>query len=175
MDRKSDLLVRHVDLLRAAFRSVRRARPFNIDAICVLPEHLHAVWTLPAADADYPDRWNSLKALFTRLCLRRELEITHNAKGEYHLWQRRYWEHTIADDTDFTRHVDYLHYNPVKHGLVRCVADWPYFSFHRDVRLGWLPRNWAGADGNDDRRPMAKIVGTIVASVDRGTRVPPHE
>lgn len=66
-----------------------------------------------------------------------------NAKGEYNVWQRRFWEHTVRDEGDFQAHVDYIHYNPVKHGLVTRVGDWPYSSFHRFVRLGWLNSNWA--------------------------------
>jgi putative transposase len=143
-DRSSHVLTDHIELLRAAFRAVHREHPFRIDAIAVLPEHLHAIWTLPPGDDGYPGRWRAIKSAFTRAVVKSGLTVTRNAKGEYALWQRRYWKHTIADELDFQRHVDYIHYNPVKHGWVEQAADWPHSSFHRYVALGVLPVNWAG-------------------------------
>ncbi len=137
-DRKCDWLVRHVDSLRVAFRHARRERPFAIEALVVLPDHLHCVWTLPPGDADYSHRWRLIKARFLKDVLLAGAPIHQSAKGEYNVWQRRFWEHTVRDEADLLAHVDYIHYNPVKHGLVTRVSDWPYSSFHRFVRMGWL-------------------------------------
>jgi putative transposase len=142
-DRRSDALARNIDLLRQACRVTRQERPFSIDAVVVLPDHLHVVVTLPTNDADYPERWKRCKSLFSRLVAKGG-SGSKNRRGEYGLWQRRYWEHTIRDDRDFERHVNYVHYNPVKHGLVTRVTDWPFSSFHRYVARGVLPRDWAG-------------------------------
>ena len=116
----------------------------------MLPDHLHAVWTLPAGDADFAVRWQLIKASFSRGLLREEpVSASRSRKRERGIWQRRYWEHTLRDEDDFARHVDYIHFNPVKHGHVERVRDWQYSSFHRMVRLGVYPENWAG--GPDDR------------------------
>src|SRR5436309_1161048 len=112
-DRRSSILVTHIQSLRAAFRRTPRERPFEIDAIVVLPEHLHAVMTLPPEDADFSGRWRRIKSLFTQRVVRDGMPITRNRRGEYTLWQRRFWEHTVRDETDFARHVDYVHYNPI--------------------------------------------------------------
>ena len=149
-NRSSRVLTEHIELLRAAFRKVQREQPFRIDAVVVLPEHLHAIWTLPPDDDDYPGRWRAIKSAFTRAVVKSGLAVARNAKGEYALWQRRYWEHTIADEEDFQRHVDYIHSNPVKHGWVEGVADWPHSSFHRYVETGILPLDWAGGDTAGD-------------------------
>jgi putative transposase len=146
-DRRSTALVDHVATLRAAFRVTRQERPFAIDAIVVLPDHLHAILTLPADDADFPARWRRIKEYFSARLLHSGTNLKRHANGELALWQRRYWEHTIRDDDDFSRHVDYIHYNPVKHRLVRRVRDWPHSSFHLYVRRGVLPQDWAGDVG----------------------------
>jgi putative transposase len=147
-DRRSRLLTDQVDLLRAAFGLVRGRHPFAIDAIVVLPDHLHAIWTLPEGDADYPSRWRLIKAAFSRALPGAEsVSKSRLAKGERGVWQRRYWEHTLRDEDDFVRHVDYIHFNPVKHGHVRRVKDWPHSSFHRMVRLGHYPQDWASDSG----------------------------
>ncbi len=145
-DRSSDRLVRHVELLRNAFRALRAQRPFTIDAIVILPDHLHTIWTLPDGDADYSGRWKVIKSRFTHELHASGVPLTRDNRGEYHLWQRRFWEHTIRDDRDYARHVEYIHFNPVKHGYVQQVADWPYSSFHRYVQLGICERNWCGFD-----------------------------
>jgi putative transposase len=142
-DRRSTALVDYIAALRHAFRATRRERPFAVDAIVVLPEHLHVVMTLPASDADYSGRWRRIKGLFSRR-VAKAVPIERTRRGEYSLWQSRFWEHTIRDDTDFERHVDYIHYNPIKHSLVSRVIDWPFSSFHHYVRSGILPRDWAG-------------------------------
>src|SRR5215475_2606823 len=144
-ERRLSLLTSHIDELRSAIRETRKRHPFTIDAIVVLPDHLHAVWTLPEGDADFATRWRLIKSAFSRsLELDELVSASRASKGERGIWQRRYWEHTIRDEDDFGRHVDYIHINPVKHGLVTRVHDWPYSSFHLYVREGILPRDWAG-------------------------------
>jgi putative transposase len=145
LDRGSDLLVRQIGLLREAVSHAREARPFHIDAWVVLPEHMHCIWTLPPGDTDYPARWRAIKSCFVRRIPKTEaLSPTRLDKSERGIWQRRYWEHTIRDEHDYAIHVDYCYINPLKHGLVQSVPDWPYSSFHRDVRKGIYPANWAG-------------------------------
>ena len=147
-DRSSDLLVRHVDLLWQVYGSVQRTKPFETVAVCILPDHLHAIWSLPPQDADYPSRWNLIKGGFSRrlpsATSRSSSKITKREKG---IWQRRYWEHAIRDDADLERHVDYIHFNPVKHGFVSRVGDWPHSSFHQQVSRGALPDDWGGNVG----------------------------
>ena len=129
-DRSSDLLVRHIGRPRHVYRSVQRSRPFVTVAICILPDHLHAVWTLPLGDADFATRWSLIKAGFSRGLPPARRSPSKLAKRENGLWQRRYWEHSIRDCVDLAKHVDYIHFNPVKHGLVTRVRDWPHSSFH---------------------------------------------
>jgi putative transposase len=144
-DRRLRLLTEHVDDLRTAFRETRRRHPFTIDAMVVLPDHLHAIWPLPEGDADFATRWRLIKSAFSRgFGAGERISKSRASKGERGIWQRRYWEHTIRDDNDFARHVDYIHFNPVKHRLVARVRDWPYSSFHRLVKLGVYPYDWAG-------------------------------
>jgi putative transposase len=131
--------------LRAAFRLVRTAHPFRIDAMVVLPDHLHCLWTLPSSDDNYPARWNQIKGAFTRsLDESAKPPIGLPQRRERAVWQRRYWEHRIRDDTDFARHCDYIHWNPVKHGLVDSPGNWPYSSFGRFVALRVYPADWGG-------------------------------
>lgn len=144
-DRSSDLLTRHVDRLRRIYRTVQERTPFETIAICILPDHLHAMWSLPPGDADFPLRWSLIKSGFTRgLPAEARRTASKVAKRERGLWQRRYWEHVIRDDADLARHVDYIHFNPVKHGLVSRARDWPHSSFHRYVERGKLPADWGG-------------------------------
>lgn len=152
-DRRSRVLVEHSDALRAAFVATAREHPVRVDAMVVPPDHLHAVWRLPDGDADFPLRWRKLKSRFTRAVGRRVGDTptlwrrseSKARKGERGLWQRRYWEHMIRDAEDWRRHVEYCWFNPVKHGLVGAVRDWPLSSFHRDVRRGLVPQDWCGA------------------------------
>ena len=138
-DRRSRLLVDQIDRFRDSYRDVQRNRPFETTAICVLPDHLHALWTLPESDTDFSTRWSLIKSGFSRgfspAVPRSGSKISKREKG---IWQRRYWEHAIRDDADYERHVDYIHFNPVKHGYVTRVADWPHSSFHRYVERGLL-------------------------------------
>ena len=143
----NDLLTRHIDLLRAVVMSVRHRHSFKIHGWVVLPEHLHCVIELPPGDADYATRWRLIKMEFSKALPRTErLSAARIRRGERGIWQRRYWEHLIRDERDYRAHMDYVHINPVKHGLVKCVADWPYSTFHRLVVEGIYPRNWAGGD-----------------------------
>jgi putative transposase len=144
-DRRLRLLTEHIDLLRAAFRETRRRHPFTIDAVVVLPDHLHAIWTLPDGDTVFAIRWMLIKGSFSRGLPHSEpVSSSRVRKRERGIWQRRYWEHTLRDETDFARHADYIHFNPVKHGHVSRVRDWPFSSFHRLVRFGVYPLDWAG-------------------------------
>ncbi len=143
-DRRARVLTDHVDLLRSVFRRVQGERPFKIVAMVVLPDHLHAIWALPAGDADYSGRWRAIKAGFTRDLVAGGMPLVRKDKGEYDLWQRRFWEHTVRDEADLAAHVEYIHFNPVKHGLVERVKDWPWSSFHQYVRRGWLAEDWGG-------------------------------
>ena len=149
-DRRSGLLVREVELLRATVRATKARHPFHIDAWVVLPDHMHCLWTLPEGDADFALRWKVIKFAFAkRLSPTEARSATLLARGERGIWQRRYWEHLIRDERDYASHMDYLHFNPVKHGHVARVSDWPYSSFHRAVRQGLYPADW-GADHRDE-------------------------
>lgn len=142
-DRSATLLTDNITILRSVFRKVKSRHPFVIEAMVVLPEHLHTIWRLPQGDDDYPSR---------RLPPSERLCPSRIAKGERGVWQRRYWEHLIRDEEDFVRHVDYIHYNPVKHGYVQRPLDWPQSSIHRYIVEGMLPVDWgatADFDGMD--------------------------
>jgi putative transposase len=125
-------------------------RPVQIVAQVLLPEHLHAIWAMPAHDGDYSDRWRWIKREFTRAWLtaggaeqsRSARSVSERRRG---VWQRRFWEHMIRDEDDLEAHVDYIHYNPVKHGLVRSPRDWRWSTFHRFVRAGHYQASWASA------------------------------
>jgi putative transposase len=143
--RNNDLLIRHIDCLREAFRQTRNHHPFEIDAIVVLPDHLHCIWQLPADD-DYPTRWRLIKARFAMAVPKDErISRSRMSKGERGIWQRRYWEHAIRDDQDYQNHLDYIHYNPVKHGYVQAAKEWPHSSFHRWVKFGRYAENWGAS------------------------------
>ena len=143
-DRSSTLLISEIDRLRHAYRTVQDRHPFETIAICILPDHIHAVWSLPSGDADFPRRWNLIKSRFSRGLDARPRSPSKIAKREKGIWQRRYWEHAIRDEADLERHVDYVHFNPVKHGYVSRVIDWPHSSFHRYVEKGTFPADWGG-------------------------------
>jgi putative transposase len=139
-DRGSDGLIRNIETLRRAVANTRARHPFTIDAWVVLPDHLHAVWTLPEGDDDFSTRWATIKRLYTWAQEDDEpRSASRRAKRERGIWQRRFWEHMIRDDHDFRAHVDYVHYNPVKHGLAAAPAEWPYSSYHRAVARGEVP------------------------------------
>ena len=143
-DRSSNVLVDHVDRLRQTYRTIQQRRPFETVAICILPDHLHAIWALPEHDPDFSSRWNLIKGGFSRGLEAGARSASKSRKREKGIWQRRFWEHAIRDDADLERHVDYIHFNPVKHGHVTRVRDWSLSSFHRYVDQGALPVDWGG-------------------------------
>ena len=126
-----------VEVLRQAFRKVMATRPFEIDAMVILPEHLHCIWRMPEGDADYSSRWREIKKAASR-----QISIATNARNERMVWQRRFWEHAIRDEEDWRRHVDYIHYNPVKHGLASRPGAWAWSSFGNAVSKGWYEESW---------------------------------
>ena len=145
--RQTQLLTDNINLFRQAYQRANALHAFTTIAICVLPDHLHAIWQMPVDDGDYALRWRIIKSNFSRNFganqQRSSSKIKHREKG---IWQRRYWEHQIRDDIDLQRHVDYIHYNPVKHGLVAQVKDWPHSTFHKYVAHGIYTENWGGFD-----------------------------
>ncbi|TMJ48030.1 MAG: transposase [Alphaproteobacteria bacterium] len=143
-DRSSLLLADQIDRLRQVYRSVQNGRPFETIAICILPDHIHAVWALPEDDADFSTRWSLIKSGFSRGLDAQKRSASKIMKREKGIWQRRYWEHAIRDEADLERHIDYIHFNPVKHGHVTRVVDWPHSSFHRFVQRGELAIDWGG-------------------------------
>jgi putative transposase len=145
LDRRRALLIDQIEILREAVGATRQSHPFTIDAFVVLPDHLHAIWQLPPGDSDFSVRWRLIKTRFAKALPSTErLSAIRVARNERGIWQRRFWEHLIRNEADYARHVDYCYYNPVKHGYVSKVGDWPYSSFHRDVRAGLFPEDWGG-------------------------------
>ncbi len=139
----NSLLVDHIDLLRNAFRYVKDRKPYDINAMVIMPDHLHCIWTLPTDDSDFSVRWNLLKGHFSRAIPNEEVvSDSREQRRERGIWQRRFWAHLITDQEDFNNHVDYVHWNPVKHGLVSRVVDWPHSSFHRFVENDVYSENW---------------------------------
>jgi putative transposase len=150
LERRRTLLIDHIDILRNVVSQTRRRYPFEIDAIVILPDHLHAVLTLPPNDADFSTRWRLIKTRFAKALPKQErLSAVRKRRNERGVWQRRFWEHLIRDEADYARHVEYCYINPVKHALVTRVCDWPYSSFHRDVRGGLFQNDWAGTVSAD--------------------------
>jgi putative transposase len=150
LERRSDLLIRHIEALREAVRRTRAERSFHIDSWVVLPDHLHCVLTLPPGDDDFSNRIKAIKIRFVRAVEPNERRSSVRiARGERGIWQRRFWEHALRDEGDYARHMDYVHYNPVKHGPVTAVAQWPYSTFHRWVKAGVYSIGWGG-DGVTD-------------------------
>ncbi|EIC29495.1 MULTISPECIES: REP-associated tyrosine transposase [Methylomicrobium] len=147
LDRKQTLLTDHIGLLRDSVRRVKILYPFHIDAWVVLPDHMHCIWTLPSDSDDYPLRWRLIKLLFSKgLPNIERISPLRRRRAERGIWQRRYWEHTLASERDYSRHIDYVHVNPLKHGYVSRVRDWPYSSFHRYVCYATAFCRWTGAE-----------------------------
>ncbi|MFG0380187.1 transposase [Pseudomonas sp. zbq_18] len=144
-DRTREWLVQHSDALREALRQVIFERPCRVPAAVVLPDHLHLLMLLPEGDVDYSSRVRYFKSFFVQALRDKGVPVTLNEKGEANVWQRRFWEHLIRDEVDFAAHVDYIHANPLKHGLVGRVRDWPLSSFHRYVARGIVPVDWCGS------------------------------
>lgn len=140
-----------VRLLGNVIRDAKQIWPFTINAMVLLPDHLHAIWTMPRGDDNYSTRWACIKKEFTKRYLEaggREQATSRSRRKNRRrgIWQRRFWEHTIEEEDDFDAHFDYAHWNPVKHGYVICPALWPHSSFHRWVKKGVYPRNWGCGD-----------------------------
>lgn len=153
-------------LLGKILRICKRQWPFEIDAIVLLPDHLHTIWSLPPGDSSYPRRWGWIKKQFTKTWLDMggtELPISSGRKEERRrgIWLPRYWEHTIEDESDFDAHFDYIHYNPVKHGYVTCPSDWPWSSFHRWVREGVYAVNWACENQQETKLDFSRLKHSV--------------
>ena len=148
-DRSSRLLFEQINSLRSALRIARKARPFVMDAIVVLPDHLHCIWTLPNGDSDLATRWAHVKTMFARhtesVNLLRASQTRRRERG---IWQRRFWELLIRNDEDHRKHMDYIHFNPVKHGWAESPAQWPYSSFRHFVARGVYANDWGASSGN---------------------------
>ena len=145
--RNNNLLTKHIDLLREVVFSVKRRHPFLIHGWVVLPDHLHCVIELPPDDADFATRWRLIKMNFYKMLPKTERRSSVRVRrGERGIWQGWYWEHLIRDEIDFRAHMDHVHINPVKHGLVKCAGDWSYSTFHKLVEWGIYPVNWAGGE-----------------------------
>lgn len=156
-----------IELLGDCFREAIDRWPFEMKAVVLLPDHLHAIWSLPSGDEAYPTRWSWIKKEFTQRWLDysgNESEISDARQRERRrgVWQPRYWEHTLQDEDDFERHFDYIHFNPVKHGYVRCPFEWPHSSFHRWVKEGVYPWHWACWS---DPRRRAMVMNDMSKSV----------
>ena len=147
----------NVKRLRQAFEQAKNEAPFEIVAAAILPDHLHFIWTLPPNDSNYSKRIGRIKVLFTRSLKGQSLQETNLSPSrrkhrESNVWHRRFWEHTICDDEALAGYLDYIHYNPVKHGLVSCLHLWPHSSFHKWVRQGHYPHDWACQCGGEEAR-----------------------
>ncbi len=139
----------NVDLLRQAFRHVMKKHPFVIEAAVVLPDHLHCIWTLPVGDADFSTRWRLIKTWFSKHCDAKYKAVSNLSrikKQQQAIWQHRFWEHCLGDEADFEQHVNYIHYNPVKHDYVKCPVDWKYSSIHRYIKQGVIDDSWGEGD-----------------------------
>ena len=149
----------NIILLRAVFKKVMQKHPFKIDAIVLLPDHLHCIWTLPQLDSDFSTRWRLIKSYFSRDFDQKNVgwvearnptnetyQTSRQKKKEKSIWQRRFWEHVIRNQQDLNRHIEYIHYNSVKHGLARAPANWAYSSFHRYVNNGIYDIKWGSGD-----------------------------
>ena len=148
--RREKILTRedNVQLLRDGMRRIMRAHPFCIDAFVLLPDHLHCIWTLPNGDADFSLRWRLIKSDFSRRCKGNSTYVppaSRRRKNERAIWQRRFWEHQIRDAHDFRRHVEYIHYNPVRHKYAAEPQGWPFSSFHKYVRQGKYAPTWGAS------------------------------
>jgi putative transposase len=148
-----------IELLRGLLRQCGARWPLQIDAIVILPDHLHAIWTLPPMDSSYSVRWGWLKKEFTEAWLgagKREQPQSggRDRDGRRGVWQSKFWEHAVRDQHDYARHMDYVHYNPVKHGYATCPHLWPWSSFSRCVQRGWYPADWACGCGESKPREL---------------------
>ena len=160
--KKNDLLIRNIELLREVVRRVKRKHPFIIHGWVVLPNHFHCIINLPEGDSDFALRIRLIKSGFSKQLPKNErLSESRIKRGERGIWQRRYWEHMIRDQSDFSAHMDYIHINPVKHGLVNQVKDWPYSTFHKSVEDGIYDEDWAGSMEADEVEYGDELFGAI--------------
>jgi len=147
---------RSIEILRSVIKEVQSDLPFIIEGFVLLPNHIHSIWRMPENEKDYSKRWQAIKAKFTHRYLVDDcfVEVSRSMKSkrERGVWQRRFWEHWIRDETDFFRHLDYIHWNPVKHGYVKRVRDWEWSTFHKYVKKGWYPLEWG--DLEDDTKNL---------------------
>ena len=152
LNRTSSLLIDHIDKLRHSFQNVLKLYPFEIDGIVILPDHIHMIMALPPQDSHYSLRIRLIKATFSKKIENHDMiSPARYKKGERGIWQRRFWEHLIRDQNDYEHHLNYIHYNPVKHGYVKIASAWPYSSIHRAIRKGDILENWAYDDDLDNR------------------------
>lgn len=146
-DRSQTMLIDHIEKLRESINDTRQKSPFQIPAMVVLPDHLHMLMAMPSGEADFSSRIRQIKTGFSRRMPDSEpRSSSRKSKGERGIWQRRFWEHLIRDEDDLEQHVNYIHFNPVKHGYVSRPTDWPYSSIHRFIKHGWRSEGW-GDDG----------------------------
>ena len=149
LDRKSSLLLTHIDKFRDAYAKTIQHHQFKLDAMVVLPDHVHIMITLPPNSDNYAVIVASIKSQFSRQINKTEaITLSRQAKRERGIWQRRFWEHRIRDDADYRQHMDYIHHNPVKHGYVTNPQNWQYSTLHKLIKKGVYPADW-GTDEND--------------------------
>jgi putative transposase len=140
-----------ITILRDAFRKIKTEKPFEIEAIVILPDHLHCIWNMPEGDADYSNRWREIKKYVTK-----RITTVRNKRKAGNIWQPRFWEHQIRDQRDWRNHMDYIHFNPVKHGYVNAPVLWQYSSFHKWVKKGAYDPNWGNSEIPQHIRQMDK-------------------
>lgn len=144
LDRKSTLLIDHIQSLRHSFQRTKKLYPFAIEGIVILPDHFHMMISLPKDDSNYPLRVRLIKSLFSiQLAREEKISFSRKRKGERGIWQRRFWEHLICNEKDYENHLNYIHFNPVKHAYVQKASEWPYLSIHRLINANILPESWA--------------------------------
>lgn len=151
-DRKATYLTTYISNLGEAFRHARTKSNFTIKAIVVLPDHIHFLWEMPVNNSNYSTSIRLIKTHFTHALLHLNIPLIKNSRGYYNLWQNRFWEHRIRDENDLQNHVDYIHYNPVKHGYVLKPADWCHSSIHRFIKQGIIDEEWGG-----DKNPVLRL------------------
>jgi len=139
----------NIDILRNAFRTIKNKHPFSIDAITILPDHLHTIWQLPQNDNNFSLRWRLIKHLVST-----KIDSPKNHRDEKYIWQRRFWEHLITDNNDWKNHMDYIHYNPVKHGYTNQPNNWKFSSFLNAVNKGWYDKDWGMSEPENIKKLM---------------------
>ena len=151
-NRQSTLLTQHNKQLYYAIKMTQAKYPFKMIAHVILPDHIHCLWELPENDCNYSSRWRMIKSIYVRELKKLSLPIQYNNKGEANIWARRFWEHTIRDDYDLEKHLDYIHFNPVKHGLTAIPSQWPHSSIHAYIKKNIISRDWGTTHFQEDQR-----------------------